>query len=703
MKLPKKSQLLMVALAAVLIIGAGLWLYMRQVTSMLSSNILNTMQEIAAHDKSFIENSLDRSCTSLDRIGQRLSSEKSVSLQDLQTKLSLELASNSFQYLYLIDNNGTMYSGALLIQDGSHLSYVQNILKGVPRTITRSVETTVVDSQDETIVYAVPIQPFKVENKLFVGLVGQTIINDVRRHMTASSFAGQGTSLVIDKDGYYIVNWAEHNGIGQQDNIFDNLQSAKFLDHFSMDKVKAEINQGHNFHCSYILQDTSYVLCMSPFNVTDWYLAVTVPAAVFTKQSKQFMFMTLSMLFISLLIIISLAIGLFKIWRLSIEARANAEAKANFLSKMSHEIRTPLNALTGLNYLMLVNLQDSTKLKYYLDKSANTSQYLLSLINDILDISKLEQSGIVLEQEPFSLINISTLLHEMLRGQLEKKAQTFVVEDKIPQPIIIGDEMRLKQVLLNVLSNAIKFTPENGHISMQMTQTPGSSKKVITTIKITDDGIGISEKFQKHIFESFTQERGQAASHNEQQGSGLGMAISYLLMQQMGGSLSVASTLGKGSCFTLVLPAEPGILKQTAPEITVPVQTVTAQGSGLHLLIAEDNKLNADILVNILRREGYKTSVAVNGREAVEMFAGSAPNYFGAILMDAQMPVMDGYTATKKIRALAKPDAKTIPIYACTANTAKEDREKALATGMNGFIAKPIDIKKLLAILKKLS
>ena len=704
MKISAKFHLPFLAFLAICVIITGLALYMQQVSHMLSSNTLNTMQEIANHDKSFVENSLDRSCNNLQYISMRLRGEKITTLQELQTRLGQELASSGFQYLYLIDANGKMYSGALLIQDGKVYPYVQNILKKIPRSIARSSETTAVDSQDETIVYAITIPSFKVEGHEFIGLIGQTIVNDVRKHMTLSSFSGKGTSMVIDKDGFYIVNRSDKNGIGQQENIFTTIEKGEFLQDFSIADIKNKMKNGKNFSCSYKLAGNQYVLSMTHLDSVDWYLAVTVPVVVFTNQSRQFVIMTAIMLVTILIIIISMIVGLFKAWKVSIEAQANAEAKTSFLRKMSHEIRTPLNALIGLNYLMLNNLQDTTKVKYYLEKSASTSQYLLTLINDILDISKLEQSAITLIQEPFSLSKITSLLQAMLKEQLEKKSIEFTVQEEISYPTILGDEMRLKQVLLNILSNALKFTPEKGHITLAVSQTAEKVSLITTTFKITDNGIGMSPEFQKHIFESFTQEKQENPAKElkiEQQGSGLGMAISYLLMQQMGGSLSVDSTLGQGSCFIVTLPATPASLPNATSLNTQQKPLPKLAATKQHILIAEDNKLNADILLNILKRNGYLATIATNGQKAVDLFISSKSYHFYAILMDSQMPVMDGYTAAQKIRSSHKEDAKTIQIFACTANTAGEDRKKAVEAGMNGFIAKPIDVAKLLAILQK--
>ena len=709
MKQLNKLQLTIITSLAVLLIVLGMFLYMRQITTVLSSSTVATMHEIAAHDKSFIESYLERMTDNLINIGTRMRNSRYNSITELQQKLSVELGTSPFRYLYLIDSQGKMYSGAYLIQDGNKYPYVNNILKKLPKTIDHYSESLAVDSQDETIVYALSMPPFKVGGEEFVGIVGQTIVNDVRKHMTANSFGNQGHSLVVDREGYYIVNYSYKNGIGQQDNLFNNLTQAHFDSGHSLEQVKKDIKQGKAFECSYQLEGVPHNLIVLPFDNVNWSLAITVPSSVFISQSRQFTLITTILLLSIVLILLCLVAGIFRAWKLSIETRALAEAKSSFLNKMSHEIRTPLNAIIGLNYLMKEKLDDKAALTQYLDKTSDTSQYLLSLVNDILDLSKLEQSHIIMANEAFSLTEMVELLADIMKEELAKKQLTFTITNKLSYPFIMGDELRLKQVVLNLLSNAIKFTNEKGTITLELAQIDQGNKQVINIVKVADNGIGMSEEFQKHVFESFAQENRAEIDptvHNGNRGSGLGLTISYLLMRNMKGNLQVQSTLGEGSCFTATWPAlavtEPARESAKIPSENTLPRTGNDTSLGKNILIAEDNSLNADILVQILQRRKYNTVVAVNGQEAVKKFAASQPNFYDVILMDVQMPIMNGYEAATKIRAMKRPDAHTTRIYACTANTAVEDRQKATAAGMNGFIAKPIDVKKLLAILQNI-
>ncbi len=379
------------------------------------------------------------------------------------------------------------------------------------------------------------------------------------------------------------------------------------------------------------------------------------------------------------------------------DAQAEAKAKGNFLSTMSHEIRTPLNGMIGLNYLMEQNLDDHQKMKDYLRQSSATAKYLQSLINDILDMSKLEMNKMELVSSPFSLKDALAVIETIERSRMADKEIDFRMDMDVPHPFIVGDEVRLEQIILNIIDNAYKFTPAGGSVRVQVRQTPSGDGKASTEIKVSDTGWGISEEFQQKIFHSFTQERNTVSKGN--QGTGLGMSISYLLAELMGGSLSVESKLGHGSCFTFSFPAE--IVQEDLR--TGRQETETRAGEtpeDCHILIAEDNELNGQILTEILREEGFRTSLAVNGQVAVDLFKASAQGEYSAILMDLRMPEKDGYEAAKEIRALPRPDAKTVRIFACTADSFQEDREKAIACGMDNFVAKPVDVKKLIMLLR---
>lgn len=397
----------------------------------------------------------------------------------------------------------------------------------------------------------------------------------------------------------------------------------------------------------------------------------------------------------------------------TMEARAEAKARGQFLSTMSHEIRTPLNGLIGLNYLMLQNLGKPEKLENYLRQSASTAKYLQMLVNDILDMSKLRENEMYFENKPFSLNTTLEAVAFMEKSRMDEKKIHFSLDTELPYPILSGDETRVKQAVLNIIDNAYKFTPKGGRISVQVRQEKRADRKITTTVEVEDTGCGMSEEFQKKIFDSFTKERTEVSKGN--QGTGLGMSICYLLAKQMGGDIRVESKVGKGSRFTFefVLKAVSGTIeKETAPDeeqgragkesAADRGEKRSAAGNDKMpgILVAEDNELNAQILMEVLAEKGFQVIVALNGREAVKRFADSSLGEFSIILMDLMMPEMDGYEAAQEIRALDRPDAATVKIFACTANSFKEDRDRAMASGMNDFITKPVDVNKLIEKLK---
>lgn len=381
----------------------------------------------------------------------------------------------------------------------------------------------------------------------------------------------------------------------------------------------------------------------------------------------------------------------------SVHDRADAKAKGDFLSTMSHEIRTPLNGLIGLNYMMSRHMDDKEKMSDYLKQSSSVAQYLLSLVNNILDMSKIQENKMELERKPVDLSELLAAVETMEKGGMADKDLSFRVETELNFPVVIGDEMRIQQILVNMLDNARKYTQEGGKIALRVSQEKLSEKEIRTVVKVEDNGQGMSEEFQKRIFEPFTQERSTVSLGN--QGTGLGMAICSLLAKSMGGGLSVESELGEGSTFTFTFTAEPAEISE---EVTAHEKTAEGFPTGVkpRILIAEDNELNGQILLELLTESGYETDHATNGKMAVEMFEASQVGEYGVILMDLLMPEMNGHEASKAIRSLDRPDAGTVKIVACTANSFKEDRDNAFKSGMDDFIAKPIDIRLLLEKLE---
>lgn len=372
-------------------------------------------------------------------------------------------------------------------------------------------------------------------------------------------------------------------------------------------------------------------------------------------------------------------------------AESVSQSKTEFLSSMSHEIRTPMNGIIGMLTLAHGQLRGHSA-ENYIIKAEQLSKYLLSVINDILDMSRIEAGKIELESKPFELAALAEKLRNMFQKNVEAKGVAFYVEMKdVDVKYIVGDELRISQILVNFLSNAQKFT-EKGEIRVTFRQFQKENGKVSLMFRVHDTGKGMDAKFISRIFKPFEQESQDITK--QYGGSGLGMSITDRLVHLMGGEIVIDSMLGKGSDFSvyLTLPiAEVSEIETEQEDETGTDFTF----NGCHILMAEDNEINAEIAVSILENEGAKVDVAVNGKDAVEKYAASAPGTYNFILMDIQMPVMNGRDAAKQIRSMDRKDAGEIPIFALSADAFVEDQRLSAMSGMNGHFTKPIDFEEM--------
>ncbi len=374
------------------------------------------------------------------------------------------------------------------------------------------------------------------------------------------------------------------------------------------------------------------------------------------------------------------------------EAEKASRVKSDFLSSMSHDIRTPMNAIVGMTALALANLNDASKIEDYLHKISLSSQHLLSLINDILDMSQIEQSKIHLNRQVLQIGELVNHISSIMTPSAENAGICFRIETETAEKTgFWGDALRIKQILLNLLSNAFKFTMEGGTVLFRVEeQRPDKPRHVRYRFIIEDSGIGMSEEFISHLFEPFV--RSDKVSRVE--GTGLGLSITKGLVDLMGGQIRVSSQLLKGTRFEIELEFEQAEDVQTERKSEA-VEAAEDDLSGYHFLLVEDNEINSEILGELLQMKGATFTVKRDGLQAVEEFAASRPGTYDAVFMDIQMPVMNGFEATKRIRSLDHPDAESVIILAMTANAFAEDVQASLAAGMDGHIAKPVDMKLL--------
>ncbi|MFA4034243.1 hybrid sensor histidine kinase/response regulator [Blautia stercoris] len=402
-----------------------------------------------------------------------------------------------------------------------------------------------------------------------------------------------------------------------------------------------------------------------------------------------------------------------------LENRVEKETKENqfnraetiFLNSISHDIRTPLNVIIGYTALASAHVNEAQEVKKYLSKIETASNHLLLLINDVLDMSHIESGTLKLEHAPVYLPDVLENLKAIIQTDSSAKQLKFCADTKnMVHKNVITDKLRLNQVLLNILENAVKYTRPGGKIYFQIQelkeQEPGFAKY---EFRVKDTGIGMSEEFIAHIFEPFSREQTSTVSGIE--GMGLGMAIVKKIVDRMDGTIAVKSRQGKGTEVTVILPfkvsGQPNEWEANTRKKIVQIQRFSEDKNfenlfkGKKILLTEDNELNREIAVELLKEEGFILDTAEDGTIAVEKMRTAKPGQYDLILMDIQMPIMDGYEATRQIRKLENPETANIPIVAITANAFEEDRQKALEAGMNEHVSKPIDMERLLEIMKK--
>ena len=722
----KKHRLfyLLIIISASMVVCLAAFIYVKQMNETISENIINSISEIAEHDKATIQTYIEICWKDLSEISERFVSFECKTIEEIETRMNLERASSSFTNIYLVAEDGTVYTDKYVVYTpgvdtvNRDLDFRPYFKENEDRIVIRFDDKTEGGwLSKESILYGIRLKDYSVDGIKMFALIGISDISSIQDNMVIDSFVKDGEirghSALIDINGNYIVNVNKEIYLNKQNNLYEHLSEAESAD-LTNEEVKEKIQnrETFGFYHSHAGEKDEELFYFIPLDDNfDLYFIMSVNEEVFDEQKRAFVFLSMTMVVVSIATVI---IMLFIIMRLQIKTvrtTESARSQKDFLSNMSHEIRTPLNGLIGMNHLIMANIDDDSQkpqIREWLKKSHSTANYLLSLVNDILDMSKLQAGKVDIIEEPMLVSSMIDEIAAMQTDNIRNRGVEFIVEKNITEPCIEGDITRTKQILMNIVGNAAKFTPAGNWIRLSVTQEKTDDMNVITTYCCEDTGIGISEEYIDKIFDSFSQERNR--NTNGIKGTGLGMAISKLLANAMGGDITVESKIGEGSLFTVTIPSKvvkdiPESLKkqnETAETENTSQAVQKADGSPIKILVAEDVELNAEILLEILKMEGFETALAQNGQEALEMFEQSEIGEFDIILMDMQMPVMDGCTAAAGIRKLDRTDAKSVVIYACTANMFQEDREQAMASGMNDFLTKPIDIDVLLKKLRNL-
>ena len=565
-----------------------------------------------------------------------------------------------------------------------------------------------------------------------------TQLNDYFR---CDAYENSNSVYVLDNNGFKLFN-ANDTELLKGHNVYTVLSRMSYLHGSSFAGAKERLTRTGSCYSNAVLDGTEYFYALKQMENAQWTLAFLVPAEYVAVNTQKLVNIVMVIIIVIAMMfsVITVFVGWFLLRQkqqqeLRTEKEANlrleqynihltqvndelrqaqvvaaealqsaeraSKAKTDFLSNMSHDIRTPMNAIIGITTLMKNELHQPEKLAEHLGKLETSGQLLLGIINNILDMSRIESGKTTLNVEKMNLPQQVSQLDSIIRQQAGQRRQTFTVNTHLQHENVLADPNRLNQVLMNILSNAVKYTPKGGHIRLEVEELPRNEHFARYRFVVQDDGIGMSEEFQKTLFDPFTRE--EKSGTNKVQGTGLGMAITKSIVDLMGGTIHVESTPGKGTRFEVVLEFPIDAEADTVQEAQVlPEEEETASPlSGMKFLCAEDNAINAEILEMLLESKGAHCKIYPNGQEIVDAFASVKPGEYDMILMDIQMPVMDGLEATRRIRNGENPLGRIIPILAMTANAFLEDMQKSKEAGMDVHLSKPVDIAALEQTVKR--
>ena len=712
----------------IIVIFLAVYVYSIATRNILEDVAVSNIREVAVHDRNTITMFIEYNWKNQQRIGERLkrNSQNLRTVRQINEYLGLEAYESTFDKVYLLMEDGSYYTDITYRKDSSDADYYpyMDLFENTDSYKVIGYDSLPVMGSDKVVIYGyrlhdnprdevltgIKIGEEQKEVYAVIGVCKRSTIVDglVIENYVDNSGNTQGYSSVVNRNGEYVVD-RKDAASSVSDNLFDIIKRCDKSDLTSLD-VQEKMSKGEEFWFYMENNGVRELNYCTPLNSdsVNWYFLMSVNNRVLKDQTELFVLLIIATMSVAVIVIIIAFVLTIIMQRKTQIAHAQEKAQSEFLSNMSHEIRTPLNGIVGLNYLMMNAIDTPEKhlqIKEWLKKSQNTAEYLLALINDVLDISKLQAGKVEITRAPMLVETMSESVYSMQYDNITGRGVEFIKDFHITIPCIQCDEVHIKQVLMNIVGNAAKFTSAGGFIKFSAKQSIIDETHVMTTFVCEDTGCGMSKEFMSEIFNKFTQDRNSTS--NSTKGTGLGMAISKLLVNAMGGEISVESELNKGSIFTVEIPAEiceiPDYLKADSNYTEKTAGDSDNNEKSMKILVAEDNELNAEILMEILTQFGFIPVHAQNGKEAVEIFEKSQLNEYGIILMDMRMPVMDGCEASSKIRKLDREDAGTVTIFACTANSFQEDRVKALESGMNDFLTKPIDINTLLRKMEKIN
>lgn len=631
-------------------------------------------------------------------------------------------------------------SGALFTCDGEKPAEVASeVWAGEDPVVGyRDAKGRAVALSGETIALTEKIDPVVCGSRTFTGVVAGFAVDGLANRLNLqTSDNSSSSSVLMNKEGICLVGCEGGPSVG--DDILGAIEgSSAYKPQRDMASVRADLARGEASMVPLSAEGGREYMYFRPMLDGAWYLCTAMPDGVVDGDIEA-LSGTLLGNAVAIGAVLALVVGAsFLVYfvltrrstRLLAEEKNRAEAafeqarqasmaKTEFLSRMSHEIRTPMNGIMGMTAIALRSIGDDEKVRVCLEKVALSSDHLLSLINDILDMSKIESGKIEIKHEEFDLSRFVSSLDAVFTAQAAEHGIDYRTEVDAEVPTcLVGDPLRLNQVIYNLLGNALKFTPEGGRVTLHVERVreEGEPERAGVRVRfsVTDTGCGISPEFMQRIFESF--EQGDAHAQRGSKGTGLGLAITKRLVELMGGRISVCSVVGSGSTFVVDVPFEvPGGeggagSSDSCGTFARGMASVHPMGidaeevcdlTGVHVLVAEDNELNREIALELMAMAGAQADAATTGREAVERFAESPEGYYDVVLMDLQMPEMDGCEAARTIRSMHRADASQVIILAMTADAFTEDEERSRASGMDGHLSKPLAIHRVYATIDR--
>ena len=711
---------------------AFFFLYHTYIQDIIYEERLNQMEEITRQMFQNLEDVID---SHWDRVTEECNYLRDANIQTtdelcrhMKKKYELSAYADHKIMLVAVDSQGRYYTEDGYIGLFRDLDYFEDN----PEQIS-FVFDSMTDNQSKMVFLDRLPEPLYLQNGekktsiLYFGIAQD--MEQLNPYFNCDAYNGNNSVYVLDDNGSKLFNSNQVELI-KGHNVFSVLQNMKYLHNSSFDKTKAELEEKGCSYSNAVLDGTEYFYGLRRMENAEWTLIFLVPAKyVATNTLKLVNFVMIFIIIFTVIVAVCVILGIFFVMHrnqkeaIHVERENNVKleavntelrlaklaaeeafqvaeeankSKSSFLANMSHDIRTPMNAIIGMTSLIRYDAGDKGKVIEYADKIDTSSQHLLGIINDVLDMSKIEAGKTVFKYSDFSIAEFIQELDTIFHSQIYEKKQTFTItKENIQHEWVNGDRVHLMQIFSNLLSNAIKYTQEGGEIQL-LAEECESNSSVYAKYRflVSDNGMGMAADFKDMIFDTFTREENSMT--NKIQGTGLGMAITKNLVDSMGGTIDVESELGQGSSFEVLIDLK--IAEERSVSPVSQTETDEQDGDilqGMRFLCAEDNAINAEILTELLKIEGAECTICENGEEILKTFEQSVPGDYDMILMDVQMPVMNGYEATQAIRRSFHELAKTIPIIAMTANAFSEDIQHSLSVGMNAHISKPVEMTVL--------